>query len=238
MTEQLKATDPLNILREEQALALLDQACAERVALHLRLPDDPHVYDTAIDDLDASQGTIRIYTMDDGDVDRRMEPGCEVGVLLRVDGLPYRFAVRVSPGSRGIHHHLLEIPSQIEAVQRRSSVRIAPPREDSVTVQAAWGESETLLLVDIMDLSLGGALLRLPPGTREIEPEMPAKIQLSFPDDKAMLFEAKFCRVIPESKNHDCPAVGVRFTDMRPAREMELGRILMTWQRENRRMQS
>ncbi len=227
--------DTLNFLHAEEVLNLLDQACAQRVALHLRLPDDPHVYDTSIDDLDHSRRLLRIFTIEEGDTDRRMEPGTQVGILLRVDGLPYRFTAKVAPTSQGMHYHLLSFPDKIEVVQRRSNVRVVPPWPDSVEIKAAWGESDTLLLVEALDVSLGGVLLRLPTDSGDVEKDMPVQVEMRFPDETHMLLDGKFCRILPEKKHSGGITVGVRFIDMRPSREIDLGRILMEWQRQNRR---
>ncbi len=231
-------TDTLNILQGEKAMELLDLACAQRVALHLRLPDDPHIYDTSIDDLSHSRRHLRILTIEDGDVDRRLEPGTEVGILLRVDGLPYRFTAKVAPTSPGMHFHLLTAPDKIEVVQRRSNVRVVPPWPDSVEVKAAWGESDTLLLVEAVDVSLGGVLLRLATDSGDVEKDMPVQVEMRFPDDVHMLLDGKFCRILPETKHRGSITVGVRFIDMRPSREIDLGRILMEWQRQNRRKET
>lgn len=229
--------EPFPRLEGIPVVNLLSKAVALRCPLEAMVGENPPPLCTRISDLDAGKNRLEIHTFDDAEANRAMESGKSVAISLNLEGQSYRFRTVCAKGTPGVHSHRLELPTFIEIIQRRAYFRAEPPKPGIVSLRVRYNPDDQFTQAKLINLSLGGLLVE----DKEIlscpEENQAVQIILQIEGGAKLTLSGKIRHVAPASPPDKDLRLGVQFDPLEPRDEASLSQLIMSWQREKRRVQ-
>lgn len=218
-----------------EVIHMLNEVAARRLPVQMEVDSEPPQCMTRIHDIRPSRKQIYVYTFGEGEVDRRMEPGARVESTFLLEELPYRFISHCMDGDEGIHYHCLEVPTEIQEIQRRAFFRSNPPHGRAVQVVVRYDADGALYPVETLNMSVGGLLIHDRKCVEPPEVNQVIKLQLRFENGMKMVFGGRVRHVVKAPPGQLGFRIGMRFLAVTPREELTLSQTIMRWQRELRR---
>lgn len=210
------AMDDFRVHAQAEIRDLLKQLMDGNVLLTISTPMGV-TYTTTVWTMDTSRGTLS-FAADATDPRMSLLLDADEAVAVGyLDSVKVQFDVNALVLVRGQGASVLncEFPRELYRVQRREAYRVKPPKHTTPSARfIPRGQTDTIAL-RVLDVSLGGAALHLPPGMPAVEPgDKLANVMIELDGDTHLLTTLMVHHAIIDHREDHGARLGCEFVEL------------------------
>ncbi len=213
--------------------ALVGRLIKERVPVTVLLPAREGFFSSVLLTLERESSVLTADELFPARGHAAMEPGTELRILARLDGIEMRFRTDViaitSTGSSATYQ--LRVPTALDYMQRRTAFRV--PVSPALAIPVLIGGDGVNAAGTLVDISHGGLRVALR-GQRDLPPAESFNCRIGLPAEP-VLAEVEPCHTEPDRRGLGVVYIGLRFLNLSRDQQRVISRFTANIQRDQLR---